>query len=147
MVADIFGMDFVWVLVVVVVLFGGSQLPKLAKNAGDAMKEFRKAHDEATGSAQSPGDQAYAPQPPASSQVPAPPAIAPAPAPVVPGTPPSTPAGGTTASVQVASVQVAGEQVAGEQVTLSRAELDALLVAARQGPTQGTTETPEQPEA
>ena len=31
------------VLVVVVLLFGGSQLPKLAKNLGKAQKEFRDA--------------------------------------------------------------------------------------------------------
>lgn len=35
------------VAVLVVVIFGGSQLPKLARNLGMAGKEFRKAHDDA----------------------------------------------------------------------------------------------------
>ena len=43
MVANLMGMDSLWVvLIALVVLFGGSQLPKLAKNAGEAMREFRK---------------------------------------------------------------------------------------------------------
>ena len=33
--------EIVLVLVVVLVLFGGSQLPKLAKNLGKAQKEFK----------------------------------------------------------------------------------------------------------
>jgi sec-independent protein translocase protein TatA len=48
MIANIFGGDGLIVLVVaVVVLFGGSQLPKLAKNVGSAGREFRKAQQEA----------------------------------------------------------------------------------------------------
>lgn len=35
------------ILVLVLVLFGGSQLPKLARNLGEAQKEFRTAMDEA----------------------------------------------------------------------------------------------------
>jgi len=34
--------ELVLVLVVVLVLFGGSQLPKLAKNLGKAQQEFKK---------------------------------------------------------------------------------------------------------
>jgi sec-independent protein translocase protein TatA len=34
------------VLVIALVLFGGAQLPKLAKNLGSAQKEFKKAMDE-----------------------------------------------------------------------------------------------------
>ena len=34
--------EIVLVLVVVLVLFGGSQLPKLAKNLGKAQKEFKE---------------------------------------------------------------------------------------------------------
>jgi sec-independent protein translocase protein TatA len=41
------GDDLIVILVAVVVLFGGSQLPKLAKNTGEALREFRKAHSEA----------------------------------------------------------------------------------------------------
>ena len=47
MLAEIFGMDGVVVLVVVVaVLFGGSQIPKLAHSLGSARKEFKKGLDE-----------------------------------------------------------------------------------------------------
>jgi sec-independent protein translocase protein TatA len=41
------GDDLIVILVAVVVLFGGSQLPKLAKNTGEALREFRKAHSDA----------------------------------------------------------------------------------------------------
>ena len=34
--------EIVLILVVVLVLFGGSQLPKLAKNLGKAQKEFKE---------------------------------------------------------------------------------------------------------
>src|SRR5580658_4303801 len=41
--AEIFGMDGVIVLVVIaVVLFGGSQIPKLARSLGSAQREFKK---------------------------------------------------------------------------------------------------------
>ena len=39
---DIFGMDLVWVVVIVAVLFGGSQIPKLARSLGSARREFTK---------------------------------------------------------------------------------------------------------
>ena len=35
--------DLIVILVAVVVLFGGSQLPKLARNTGQALRELRKA--------------------------------------------------------------------------------------------------------
>ncbi|MDA8147380.1 MAG: twin-arginine translocase TatA/TatE family subunit [Actinomycetota bacterium] len=45
--ADIFGVDGVIVLVVVVVvLFGGTQIPKLARSLGSAQKEFKKGLEE-----------------------------------------------------------------------------------------------------
>jgi sec-independent protein translocase protein TatA len=48
MIGNIFGSDGIMVLIIaVVVLFGGSQLPKLAKNVGSAGHEFRKAQREA----------------------------------------------------------------------------------------------------
>jgi sec-independent protein translocase protein TatA len=40
------------VLIVVLVLFGGSQLPKLAKNIGKAQKEFKDGLAEGTKSAE-----------------------------------------------------------------------------------------------
>lgn len=49
--------DIMIVLVVVVLLFGGSQLPKLAKNLGKAQKEFRDAlADSQRGTATASGD-------------------------------------------------------------------------------------------
>ncbi len=39
--------EMVIVLVIVLVLFGGSQLPKLAKNLGKAQKEFKEGMTEA----------------------------------------------------------------------------------------------------
>jgi sec-independent protein translocase protein TatA len=48
MIANILGGDgLIVVILAVVVLFGGSQLPKLAKNVGSAGREFRKAQQEA----------------------------------------------------------------------------------------------------
>lgn len=55
--ADIFGVDGVIVLIVVlVVLFGGAAIPKLARSLGSAQHEFKKgvaeghAEEQATGS-------------------------------------------------------------------------------------------------
>ena len=39
--------DIIVILVALVVLFGGTQLPKLARNTGEALREFRKSHSEA----------------------------------------------------------------------------------------------------
>ncbi len=83
--ADIFGVDGIIVLVVVVlVLFGSTQIPKLARSLGSAQKEFKKGLDE--GSSDTPeGTSAAqaAPPPLAAPAAPAPPAAAPpAPAPV-----------------------------------------------------------------
>ena len=42
MIGEIFGIDGVVVIVVaIVVLFGGSQIPKLARSLGTAQREFR----------------------------------------------------------------------------------------------------------
>lgn len=50
MLGEIFGVDSIIVLVVVVaVLFGGSAIPKLARNLGSAKTEFKKGLDSATG--------------------------------------------------------------------------------------------------
>jgi sec-independent protein translocase protein TatA len=43
---EIFGWEFLVVIGVIVLLFGGSQLPKLARSVGQASKEFRKGLDE-----------------------------------------------------------------------------------------------------
>lgn len=46
--ADIFGADgiIVLVLIVVVLLFGGAKLPKLARGLGSASHEFKKGMEE-----------------------------------------------------------------------------------------------------
>lgn len=45
--AEIFGMDGIIVLVVVVVvLFGGTQIPKLARSLGSAQSQFKKGLEE-----------------------------------------------------------------------------------------------------
>ena len=42
------GPEWIVVLVVLLVLFGGSQLPKLARGLGSAQREFKKGLDEGT---------------------------------------------------------------------------------------------------
>ncbi len=44
---DLGAPEIIIILVVVLVLFGGSQIPKLARNLGQAQKEFKKGLDEA----------------------------------------------------------------------------------------------------
>jgi len=47
MLADIFGVDGIVVLIVIIaVLFGGSQIPKLARSLGSAKGEFEKGLSE-----------------------------------------------------------------------------------------------------
>jgi sec-independent protein translocase protein TatA len=54
MLAEIFGLDGIVVLVVVVaVLFGGTQIPKLARSLGSARSEFKKGLDEVHGTSTS----------------------------------------------------------------------------------------------
>ncbi len=38
--------ELIMIAIVIVVLFGGSQLPKIAKNLGSAQRELKKAMDE-----------------------------------------------------------------------------------------------------
>jgi sec-independent protein translocase protein TatA len=40
--------EMVIVLVIVLVIFGGSQLPKLARNLGKAQKEFKEGMEQAS---------------------------------------------------------------------------------------------------
>ena len=46
MISFLQGQELFIVAIVVLVLFGGAQLPKLAKNLGSAQKEVKKAMDE-----------------------------------------------------------------------------------------------------
>lgn len=58
--AEIFGVDGIIVLVVVVVfIFGGSQIPKLARSLGSAQSQFKKGLEEGKSeTADTPSDQA-----------------------------------------------------------------------------------------
>jgi sec-independent protein translocase protein TatA len=46
MLAEIIGPDILIVLLILMLLFGGSQLPKLARGLGSASREFRRGLDE-----------------------------------------------------------------------------------------------------
>ena len=65
------GPELIIILVVVLVLFGGSQLPKLAKNLGKAQKEFKDGMGEGANASTPPP--AAPPAPPTSSAPPPPP--------------------------------------------------------------------------
>jgi sec-independent protein translocase protein TatA len=100
MVGNLFGPDLgIVIVVILVVLIGGSQLPKIARNVGTAGREFRKAQQEAE-------DEAEREK---AAKVPPPQAVGPAPTPVPAPAPPAP--------------------TRDESVTLSRTELDALLKA------------------
>ena len=101
MVGNIFGPDLgIVIVVILVVLIGGSQLPKIARNVGTAGREFKKAQQEADEEAER---EKAAKAPPAAQAIS--PAAGPAPV-AASATPPRE-----------------------ESVTLSRSELDALLKA------------------
>jgi sec-independent protein translocase protein TatA len=36
------GLDWIWILLIVLVIFGGKKLPDLARNLGKGMSEFKK---------------------------------------------------------------------------------------------------------
>ena len=40
------GMDLIWILLLILLLFGAKKLPELARGMGQAIKEFQKAKDE-----------------------------------------------------------------------------------------------------
>ena len=79
---DIGGPEAIIVLVIVLVLFGGSQIPKLARNLGRAQKEFKDGNDEGQRTASRVTD---------TTATSAAPAAAPAPAPPVANPPAATP--------------------------------------------------------
>ena len=103
MLANVGDLPYV-VIIAVIVLVGGSQLPKIARNLGLAGKEFRKAQTEAEAEGQPP-----TPADPRSEAL--------APKPLGPA------ASGTAA--EPAPTQNSGEG----SITLSPAQLDALLKA------------------
>jgi sec-independent protein translocase protein TatA len=77
--AELFGEQGIIVLIVIaVVLFGSTQIPKLARSLGSAQKEFKKGLDEGANGEAKPGTKAAAPLNEAPQATAAP---APAPAP------------------------------------------------------------------
>jgi sec-independent protein translocase protein TatA len=40
------GQELIWVLLIVLVLFGGAKIPQLMRGMGEGMREFRKATKE-----------------------------------------------------------------------------------------------------
>lgn len=67
------GNEWIFVILIALVVIGGSQIPKLARNLGHAQNEFKAGLEE--GKTDPPPPTAQAPVPPA--QAPAPPASAP----------------------------------------------------------------------
>lgn len=113
MIANLVGSDGLYVIVIaLVVLVGGSQLPKIARNIGLAGKEFRNAQAEAD------AEQAAKKAAAANTTPPVPPELPATPAPPVSSTPPVASAPPTPA---------AGP--ADANITLTPAQLDALLKA------------------
>ncbi len=54
--ADILGLgtpELIIIVVIILLLFGGSQLPKLARNLGSSAKELRKGLNDAKGKSES----------------------------------------------------------------------------------------------
>jgi sec-independent protein translocase protein TatA len=77
--AELFGEQGIIVLIVIaVVLFGSTQIPKLARSLGSAQKEFKKGLDEGANGEAGTGKNAAVPAAPLSE---APQASAPAPSP------------------------------------------------------------------
>lgn len=114
MIANLAGGDGLIVLMVaLVVLVGGSQLPKIARNVGLAGKEFRKAQAEAE---EHHAEQAL------NTAATAEAAVTPAASP--------TPGGVTQVSTAPATADVPRPAVAsGDSITLTPAQLDSLLKA------------------
>jgi TatA/E family protein of Tat protein translocase len=84
MIANLAGSDLIFVIIIAVIVLGaGSQLPKIARNVGSAGREFRKAQqeaeDEAAKERADKAQQASVPPP-----VPLPPTTPAAPAPAAP---------------------------------------------------------------
>jgi TatA/E family protein of Tat protein translocase len=103
MIANLAGFDLGAVIVIaVIVLVGGSQLPKIARNIGLAGKEFRKAQDDA--------EQEHAKEQAAKAAA---------------AIPPPTPVGPAPATAPPPMANPRPE----DSVVLTRSELDALLKA------------------
>jgi sec-independent protein translocase protein TatA len=99
--------ELIIILIIVLLLFGTTRLPKLARSLGEASREFQKGANEREREREKEEAAAQAAPPP----------------PVAPVPPPAPPA---PAAPPVAAPPVATSDP-NEQVTMSRAELDALL--------------------
>lgn len=121
MIANIAGADGIIVLIVaLVVLVGGSQLPKIARNVGLAGKEFRRAQAEAEEEKRARAEGAVPPPPVA---LPTPPGGAASSAPA------ATSTAATAAAATPASVPAGGAAAGEDSITLTPAQLEALLKA------------------
>ena len=58
--------ELIIVLVIVLVVFGGAKLPKLARSLGEAQKEFKKGYDEGLTGTDAADDEDQAPKGPVS---------------------------------------------------------------------------------
>jgi sec-independent protein translocase protein TatA len=103
--------ELIIILIIVLLLFGTTRLPKLARSLGEASKEFKKGVNEQEQERERAAAAAAAAATPTAPPAPAAPA-----APVAPTVPP--------AAAPPPAPPVQGTD---EQVTMSRAELDALL--------------------
>lgn len=128
MIANLMGGDGLIVLIVaLVVLVGGSQLPKIARNVGLAGKEFRKAQSEA--------EEDHARQKEQKAQAEA---TVPPPPVALPATPSAGPASSAPVTASAAGLVGPGadsgaQSTPGEDsITLTPAQLDALLKAREQ---------------
>jgi sec-independent protein translocase protein TatA len=54
MLAEIIGPDILIVLGIIAVLFGGTQIPKLARSLGSAQREFKRGSEEGMSEATAP---------------------------------------------------------------------------------------------
>lgn len=48
------GNEWLWIVIIALVLFGGSQIPKLARSLGQAQKEFKSGLAEGKGEGEEP---------------------------------------------------------------------------------------------
>jgi sec-independent protein translocase protein TatA len=70
--ANIFGPDLgIVALVILVVIFGANQLPKMARSIGEASKEFKKSQQEAADEEAAKAQASQAVSPPATPSLPA----------------------------------------------------------------------------
>ena len=58
------GQELAIILVIILVVFGPSQIPKMARSIGQAMREFKKAQREINDEINRPEDPKQPPQPP-----------------------------------------------------------------------------------